>query len=409
MCTPRGGEGRRTHSLFGSCFFSKVKKRKKKQSSRGRPPAGLSGGHTCVPHTQDQTRSPRFEAVGFERSGLVFKAFPIGKVTMENESTAPKKRGRKPLPPEEKIKRGRKRVVHQEIQERKQQGAPPLQISFVCDAQASATPMASTSTIINPFAEHGMTSTSSNTLASSSAEPGPVRRVAPLRKTATITALEESDDDETSAVLSKPRIDVSHLSGEKCIEILGAHTDRKEWPSSTEVPCWNCTYSFNGIPISIPGGLHKRQKHMVGCYGVFCSFNCAKRYCINRNHHDSMQQLQLLSYLHKKIIGSFARIFPAHPFQVLDKFGGYMGIEEYRKNFVTLPPENEMFDPAVRQDYVQLMNKNQIPHFQTVLHSHNQQLMTDSIQEKNVRNRAYERTTPLPGSQHLTQTMGIKS
>lgn len=319
---------------------------------------------------------------------------------MEDEPAAPKKRGRKPLPPEEKIKRGRKRVVHQEIQERKQQGAPPLQISFVCDAQASATPMA-TSTIINPFAEHGVTS-SSNTLTPFSAEP--VRGVAPLRKTAAITALEESDDDETPAVLSKPRIDVSHLSGEKCIEILGAHTDRKEWPSSTEVACWNCTHTFDGIPISIPGRLHKRQSIMVGCYGVFCSFNCAKRYCMNRSH-DSM----LLIYLHKKILGSTAKIFPAAPFQVLDKFGGYMGIEEYRKNFITLPPTNEMFDPEIRQDYVQLMNKKQIPYFHTVLHSHNQQLMTDSIQEKTTRNRTYERTTPLPGSQHLTQTMGIKS
>jgi hypothetical protein len=122
-----------------------------------------------------------------------------------------------------------------------------------------------------------------------------------------------------------------------------------------------------------------------------------------------MQQLQLLSYLYKKIIGSSARIFPAHPFQVLDKFGGYMPISEYRKNFITLPPENAMFDPAVRQDYVHLMTVRQIPYFHTVLHTHSQQLVTDSIQEKAVRNRSYERTTPLPGSQHLTQTMGIKS
>jgi len=329
---------------------------------------------------------------------------------MEEEPATRKKRGRKPLPPEEKIKRGRKRVVHQEIQERKQQGAPPLQISFVCDAQTNAAPlapMAPTATIINPFAEHGVTS--SNTLTPLSSEPGAVRRVAPLRKTAALTALEESDDDETPAVLSIPRIDVSHLSGEKCIEILGAHTDRKEWPSSTEVACWNCSHTFDGIPLSIPGGLHKRQRIMVGCYGVFCSFNCAKRYCMNRNRHDSMQQLELLAYLHKKILGKIARISPAAPFQVLDKFGGYMGIDEYRKNFITLPPDNQMFDPAVRQDYVQLMNEKQVPHFHTVLHSHNQQLVTDSIQEKTARNRAYERTTPLPGSQHLTQTMGIKS
>lgn len=328
---------------------------------------------------------------------------------MEDKAAAPKKRGRKPLPPEEKIKRGRKRVVHQEIQDRKKQGAPPLQISFVCDTQASAMPMASSASLINPFSEHGMTSTSSNTLTPFSCAPEPVRKVAPLRKTATLTALEESDDDETAAISSKPRIDVSHLSGEKCIEILGAHTDRKEWPSSTDVACWNCTYTFDGIPLAIPGGIHKRQNVMIGCYGVFCSFNCAKRYCMNRNRNDSMQQLQLLGLLRKTILGGTARIFPASPFQVLDKYGGYMPIEEYRKNFITIPPNNEMFDPTVRQDYVHMMNEKQIPYFQTVLHTHNQQLVTDSIQEKNVRKRSYERTTPLPGSQHLTQTMGITS
>jgi hypothetical protein len=114
-----------------------------------------------------------------------------------------------------------------------------------------------------------------------------------------------------------------------------------------------------------------------------------------------------LTFLHKKILGNTARIFPAAPFQVLEKYGGYMGIDEYRKNFITLPPKNEMFDPSIRQDYVHLMNENQVPYFNTVLHSHNQQLVTDSIQEKAVRNKTYERTTPLPGSQHLTQTMGI--
>lgn len=319
---------------------------------------------------------------------------------MEEES-APKKRGRKPLPPEEKSKRGRKRVVHQEMQERKQQGAPPLQISFVCDAQASASPMAATTTIINPFTEHGVTSTSS--------VEAPKKQKHPPRLAASVTALEESDDDEAAAVLSKPRIDVSHLSGEKCIEILGAHTDREQWPSSTNVACWNCTHTFDGIPIAIPGSLHRNKSTLVGCYGVFCSFNCAKRYCMNKNRHDSMQQLQLLSLLHMKILGNTARIFPAPPFQALDKYGGYMSIEEYRKDFISLPPNNTMFDPKSRRDYVQMMNANQIPYFHTVMHKHNQQLMTDSIQEKNIRNKGYERTTPLPGSQNLTQSMGIRS
>ena len=43
--------GRRGHSLVCFCFFFKLKERKKEQSSRGRSPAGLSGGHTCVTHS----------------------------------------------------------------------------------------------------------------------------------------------------------------------------------------------------------------------------------------------------------------------------------------------------------------------------------------------------------------------
>ena len=35
MCDPTEGEERRPPSLFGSCFFSKVKKRKKKEEPKG--------------------------------------------------------------------------------------------------------------------------------------------------------------------------------------------------------------------------------------------------------------------------------------------------------------------------------------------------------------------------------------
>ena len=294
--------------------------------------------------------------------------------------------------------------MHQEIQERKSQGAPPLQISFVCDAQENSSSVHETTvpSFVNPFIDHN----------NDSNDETQKKRNASLKRheafTQQITALEESDDDENAVVFTKPRIDVSHLSGEKCIEILGAHTNRNEWPSSTKIACWNCTFQFDGIPIAIPGSFHKKKNILIGCYGVFCSFNCAKRYCMNKNRHDSMQQLQLLSYLHKKILGNVARIFPASPFQVLDKYGGYMCITEYRKNFITLPPNNNMFNPEIRQDYVRMLNEKQIPYFHTILHSHNQKLMTDSIQEKKTRNKVYERTTPLPGSQNLQLSMNIK-
>ena len=85
-----------------------------------------------------------------------------------------------------------------------------------------------------------------------------------------------------------------------------------------------------------------------------------------------------------------------------------MSIEDYRKDFVTLPPDDQMFDESVRRDCVTMMQANQIPHFNTIIHSHNQQLMTDSIKEKK-RREAYDRTTPLPGSQNLAMSMGINT
>ena len=56
MCTPTGGEGGRTPSPFGSCFFSKVKKRKKKQGTRPLLLAAHRKGYTCV--TQPSRSNP---------------------------------------------------------------------------------------------------------------------------------------------------------------------------------------------------------------------------------------------------------------------------------------------------------------------------------------------------------------
>lgn len=333
---------------------------------------------------------------------------------MDDQARVPKKRGRKPLPPEEKSKRGRKRIVHQEIQERKKEGAPPLQISFVCDDTEKTAPageaMSSSSQGLNPFFDHSNHTSSSTSISNhnSSSTPKSTKTMrVPQPKNAVLTALEESDDDEHAVVSLKPRVDVSHLSGEKCIEILGAHTDRDKWPSETDVSCWNCTFPFDGIPISIPGRLHKKKAVLIDCYGVFCSFNCARRYCMNRNRHNSFEQLELISFLHKKVLGQFARIPPAPPFQTLARFGGYMSIDEYRQNFISLPPKDDMFDESVRKEHVQLLEKNSIPLFQTVLHTHNQQLMTDSIQERKVR-EGYDRTKPLPWAQNFATSMGIQ-
>ena len=49
----RGG-GSPPIALFVFVSSLKLRKERRRQSSRGRPPGRLSGGHTCVPHTQDR-------------------------------------------------------------------------------------------------------------------------------------------------------------------------------------------------------------------------------------------------------------------------------------------------------------------------------------------------------------------
>ena len=53
---------RRVPSLFGSCFFSKIKKRKKKEEAMGVDRAKENLGHTCVtqlkPDRSNPTASP---------------------------------------------------------------------------------------------------------------------------------------------------------------------------------------------------------------------------------------------------------------------------------------------------------------------------------------------------------------
>ena len=339
---------------------------------------------------------------------------------MNEASAEPKKRGRKPLPPEERQRRGRKKVVHQEIQERKNQGAPPLQISFICSTSENSAPAAAltssgtkATTPLNPFLDGGAfavtppVTASGDLNAAATAKPRlPPARPAVAARNGGQMLLDESDDDELHDVRARPRVDVSQLTGEKCIEILGAHTDVERWPERTEMSCWNCTYPFDGIPIMIPGKMHKITDKLVDCFGVFCSFNCAKRYCVSHGRHSSIEQVQLLSYLHKKVLGATARVTPAPPFQALSRFGGYMDIDEYRKDAITLPPDESMFDPAVRRDHVTLLQYHCVPLFQTVLHTHNQ-MMSNSVRERAVRKQMSDRTKPLPGSQELANSMGI--
>ena len=49
--------------------------------------------------------------------------------------------------------------------------------------------------------------------------------------------------------------------------------------------CWNCCHSFETAPISIPMKDVESFK-LWALKGVFCSFNCAKRYIMDNHRYD---------------------------------------------------------------------------------------------------------------------------
>ena len=325
------------------------------------------------------------------------------------EKTSKPRRGRKPLPPEEKAKRGRKKRAEALLAERRQQDAPTLHISFVCrdDTQETPTPTpASTSAIGVQSIALRNTNPMSDVMRP---RITPEVRNETMPTTSKSLILCESESDEDINVRKKPRVDVSQVTSERVISLLGAHTTKDTWPSSTSVCCWNCTEPFDGIPLAIPGGLEKHTKRLKDCTGVFCSFNCMRRWILNSNRHTSWEQMQLITYMHKVIVGHTVSIPPAASPHVLKKFGGYMDIDEYRKDFVCLPPTDEMYDTNQRRDRVEILQKKCIPSFQTAFHTHNKHHITDSMTfDREHGKSGYDRTRPLSGSQVLVNSMNMK-
>ena len=76
--------------------------------------------------------------------------------------------------------------------------------------------------------------------------------------------------------------------------------------------------------------------------GVFCSFNCCQSY-INDNKHNVLynQSNLLLLKLYNDLLGKkMATIPPAPDWRLLEHYGGYLNIMEFRENFNKISYEN---------------------------------------------------------------------
>jgi hypothetical protein len=96
----------------------------------------------------------------------------------------------------------------------------------------------------------------------------------------------------------------------------------------TNIACWWCTYNFDTLPCFIPERYYNSAFYV---FGNFCSYDCAAAYNIDLRDYKVSDRNSLIKKLYLTIKGTSDEIPVAPKREVLEKFGGPLTIEEYRK------------------------------------------------------------------------------
>jgi hypothetical protein len=120
--------------------------------------------------------------------------------------------------------------------------------------------------------------------------------------------------------------------------------------TSGSVCCWWCTCPFDGNPVHLP---HRIVDDVFQVTGYFCSFNCCLAYNVAKKERASQQRETLLHVMYHKLLGPFpsTSIIPAPPREVLEKFGGWMTIEEFRSKSTQIREELRLLLPPLQSVY----------------------------------------------------------
>lgn len=100
--------------------------------------------------------------------------------------------------------------------------------------------------------------------------------------------------------------------------------------TSTDICCWWCTYTFTGPVCHMPVK-YDDKNDTFHVKGNFCSFECVSAYSFKL---EKISNQYITRYYYKRLLGlkQIITIRSAPPKEILEKFGGPISIEEYRKN-----------------------------------------------------------------------------
>lgn len=110
----------------------------------------------------------------------------------------------------------------------------------------------------------------------------------------------------------------------------------------TNIACWWCCHPFDTFPVCLPEK-YIGKDDIFKVSGCFCSFNCVLSFKIRRKDSNC----DLVSYLHKRLTGSFKTLTKAPPPYCLEMFGGPISIDRYRESFDTGDKISILVSPMV--------------------------------------------------------------
>jgi hypothetical protein len=118
-----------------------------------------------------------------------------------------------------------------------------------------------------------------------------------------------------------------------------------KWKESTNLSCWWCVHPFSNPPFGLPIKFENNKYEVQGC---FCSLNCAKAYNIKENNYRTSEINSLIEDFRREIFGITSHpVATAPPRQSLNIFGGYLSIDNFRKEFYQMNKNIIHLSPTV--------------------------------------------------------------
>jgi hypothetical protein len=118
-----------------------------------------------------------------------------------------------------------------------------------------------------------------------------------------------------------------------------------KWKEKTNIYCWWCVHPFDNPPFGLPIKYENNKYEVQGC---FCSLNCAKAYNLKENNYRTSEVNSLIEDFRRDLFGvNTLPVLIAPPRQVLKIFGGYLSIEDFRKEFYIMNKNIIHLSPTV--------------------------------------------------------------